>query len=342
MNTDCFVSVIIPAYNAEKHIENSLASIVSQKFENFELIVVNDGSKDRTVQKAESILSGSGLKYKIISQENQGVSVARNRGLQEARGKYIFFLDSDDFIGKDCLLKLYNKAETQHADIVFCGFDRVDETGRQIVAYEKEFGYLKKPLTGKEVLVMMLKRKIWIWTGSGFYRRKLLENKLVRYTPGCTHCQDQEFCMKALFHASKVVSVNEMLSHYVQRLNSLMQTASLSELLLESVWLTDTLVKYFELQSADEKLIKYIHIAISNVIVNLFSSSVYDIPPQKLVEMANNRDIKLVLRKLPLVDCSIRNINIWMKGKLLLIWPGFFVSLFRLKGYFIQIFKQKC
>ena len=114
------ISVIIPVYNAEKFIEKGINSILNSTYKDFELILVNDGSKDKSLE----ILKKYEKKYpkiiKVFTQNNQGVGAARNLGIKNVSGKYIFFLDSDDWIEPDYLFKLYR--DIKENDIVISGF----------------------------------------------------------------------------------------------------------------------------------------------------------------------------------------------------------------------------
>src|SRR5471030_870825 len=114
------VSIITPVYNVERCIEKTINSIINQSSKNFELLLIDDGSKDRSIEIAENLLINSDVNYRIISQENGGVSVARNKGIKEAKGEYICFLDSDDYIHKEYIKLMYEKASTCNCDLVFC------------------------------------------------------------------------------------------------------------------------------------------------------------------------------------------------------------------------------
>lgn len=103
------VSIIIPAYNVEKYIPRTLESIKSQTFKDIEVIVINDGSTDNTLTIVKNFLKNVDFSYKIITQKNQGVSAARNRGIKEAKGKYICFLDGDDFYDSFFIGKMERK-----------------------------------------------------------------------------------------------------------------------------------------------------------------------------------------------------------------------------------------
>ena len=102
------VSIIVPIYNTAKYLEACLNSIKNQTYENLEIILVDDGSTDNTLEIINDKLSASKINHKIIHQENKGVSSARNRGIAESCGDYIVFVDADDYILTDHLYHLYN------------------------------------------------------------------------------------------------------------------------------------------------------------------------------------------------------------------------------------------
>lgn len=121
------ISIIMPCFNAEARISESVASALNQTYYNIELIVVNDGSTDRSLQILQGV---NDSRLKIINQSNRGVCAARNRGLAGASGDYIAFLDSDDFWNTDCLEKLYNALQSEpEAVLAYCGWQNVGLPG---------------------------------------------------------------------------------------------------------------------------------------------------------------------------------------------------------------------
>ena len=116
------VSIIIPVYNAERFLCNCIKSVVSQTFKDWEVILVDDCSTDNTLEDIQSIINvnaNGNVKISLLRQErNQGPSAARNRGLREAKGEYVFFLDADDTITPDCIELLYGLAKQHDADYV--------------------------------------------------------------------------------------------------------------------------------------------------------------------------------------------------------------------------------
>ena len=116
------ISVIVPVYNAENYIEKCIYSILNQTYEDFEIIVVNDGSSDNSLNKLLKLKDEYPDKIRVFSQENKGVSVARNFALENVNGDFIAFVDSDDWIESDYLQVL--KDALAEGDVVISGFKR--------------------------------------------------------------------------------------------------------------------------------------------------------------------------------------------------------------------------
>ena len=123
---DVKISVIMPAYNAEKFIDESIMSVINQTFKDFELIIVNDGSIDNTVNIIKKYIKKDS-RIKVINKKNGGLSDARNVGIKNSNGDYIFFMDSDDCIQEDTLEILYSLQDDKEMTIVACEFERFDK-----------------------------------------------------------------------------------------------------------------------------------------------------------------------------------------------------------------------
>lgn len=127
------ISVIIPVYNSSDFISKCLDSIIAQTYRSFEIICINDGSKDNSEQIINKYINKYGSKINLINQENQGTGIARNTGLDNAKGKYIVFVDSDDTIHPKMLEKLIENIVEQDSDVAVCGIQRIDEyTGKTL------------------------------------------------------------------------------------------------------------------------------------------------------------------------------------------------------------------
>lgn len=124
------VTIIIPVYNSEKYIGRCLDSVISQSYTDFKILVVNDGSKDNSQQIINEYKSKYPEKIILIEQENKGVAVTRNESIKKAMGKYIMFIDNDDFIDKDYIKTYISTIEKGDYDAVIGGYRRPDENGK--------------------------------------------------------------------------------------------------------------------------------------------------------------------------------------------------------------------
>lgn len=127
---ECKISVVVPVYNVENYLGSCLDSVLNQDFESFEIVVVNDGSTDGSLEIAKTYEARYPEKVRLISQENKGLGGARNTGIDNAKGEYIVFVDSDDTIKHDMLSSLYNEMTSSNADIAIFGIEYVDENGK--------------------------------------------------------------------------------------------------------------------------------------------------------------------------------------------------------------------
>lgn len=119
---DCKISIVIPVYNVEKYLRTCLDSVVNQTFKDIEIVIVNDGSKDGSLDILKEYESRYPKLITVYSTENRGVSHARNYGIARSHGEYLLFVDSDDYIEPDMCEKLYEKASKDNNDIVICKY----------------------------------------------------------------------------------------------------------------------------------------------------------------------------------------------------------------------------
>jgi glycosyltransferase involved in cell wall biosynthesis len=202
------ISVVMPAYNVEEHIEAAILSVLSQTYRDFELIVVDDGSTDRSADIADKIADS---RLRLIRQENQGVAVARNRGLAEAAGEYVTFLDADDLWKPEFLTRMVAVAEEKSVPFVYCGHSTLRENGRE--EHHQQI-YLEG-----NVLSRWIGSSIPLNMCSVLVRRQFLEDAGISFTPGCLVGEDSEFFTK-IFCLTPVAAVPEKLMIYRHRSGS--------------------------------------------------------------------------------------------------------------------------
>ena len=134
MRHEKLISVIIPVYGIEKYIRQCLDSVINQSYKNLEIIVVNDGARDKSAEIAREYAQKDN-RIKVYDYENGGLSVARNRGLGHATGDYISFVDGDDWLHPDFYMKLTDALETNHADIAKCSIIETDAVTKKIIGF---------------------------------------------------------------------------------------------------------------------------------------------------------------------------------------------------------------
>ena len=205
------VSIIVPAYNVEKYIEKCLKSLVNQTLHDIEIIVVNDGSSDKTKEEILNFMEKYPDRIKYLEKENGGLSSARNYGMPYATGEYIAFLDSDDYVEKNMYEEMYNEAKKGDYDMVECDFIW-EYTNKQ----KEDHGVLVK--SKKELII---KNRVVAW--NKLIKREILEKSKVQFPMGLRY-EDVEFFYKLAPFLNKVSIINKCFVHYVQRENSIVNT----------------------------------------------------------------------------------------------------------------------
>lgn len=198
------ISVIIPCYNMESYINRAVDSILTQTYNDVEIILINDGSEDNTLEICKKLNDKNG-NIRIIDQSNQGVSIARNNGINVANGEYICLLDGDDFLDDICFEEVMKKFEDNaQIDMCFYGFKDVTESGDVSGEYNKFRIYPDKILDGAEALMLKCMRKIWICTGACVYRKELLDTYNIRYKDGYRYGEDVNFINNCISHSREI------------------------------------------------------------------------------------------------------------------------------------------
>lgn len=216
------ISIIVPVYNVESYLVRCIDSILNQSFRNFELILVNDGSTDDSLNICKKYLNID-KRIKLISQANKGLSAARNTGLKYASGDYICFVDSDDFVEKDYLLLLLKSIEKYNSDISMCEYYLTNDKGKQYSVEKFNEPQNIITLSGKEVFSYFYKDNyvpnVVAW--NKIYKKRLFDS--VKYDEGYYY-EDELIALPLFYEVRKVSLVRTPLYNYVQRQNSIIHT----------------------------------------------------------------------------------------------------------------------
>ena len=229
MQSKLLASIIVPIYNVEKYLDECVQSLVSQTYENLEILLIDDGTKDRSGELADR-WAEKDERIRVIHQGNQGLSGARNTGLREAKGEYIFFVDSDDYVTEKYVEELVLTMEKENADVAMCSFVSVwkDGVGNLRLWAEKQVvmdgeRYSEAFYFNKQLFVV-------VWNKG--YRRSLFEN--VTYDVGKLN-EDARILLKLWPKINKAVYIPQGLYFYRQRRSGIMNGTG-KEKLLQSEW----------------------------------------------------------------------------------------------------------
>ena len=230
MNKKELISIIVPIYNVEKYLETCIESIIKQTYKKIEIILVNDGSTDNCLQICEKY-AATDKRIKVINKENGGLSDARNKGIEKATGKYLIFIDSDDYIDVQMVEKLYTNLIENKADISICNH-----------YYDYQNGNIKfKKFPNKELISNKEKKFYNIYndysvstiTAWGkIYKKEIFNN--IKYPVGKIH-EDEAIVLDILNIAKKISYFDEPLYYYVQRNNSITSNFNIKRLDIISV-----------------------------------------------------------------------------------------------------------
>lgn len=214
------ISIIVPIYNVEKYLDKCIKSILEQTFNDFELILINDGSTDKSGDICE-YYKEKDKRIKVVNKENGGVSSARNAGLDIAEGKYIGFVDPDDWIDVNMYERMYKEIMTNNADIVVCDFVREyeDKINKKKL---KETKYEVNIFNNIQALKQLYKVKYtYVVAWNKLYKRELFNN--IRYKDGFI-CEDEFIIHHLLYKSVKTIYISEILYHYFQREGSIINS----------------------------------------------------------------------------------------------------------------------
>ena len=204
------ISIIVPVYNTEKYLERCLTSLIEQTKKEIEIIIINDGSTDNS-EKIIKKYKDSRIKY--IKNVNQGIGATRNEGIERAQGKYLMFVDSDDYIEQDTCEVLFTKAEKDNLDMVICDFYRECENGEKKEERILDF----ENTTIKETPELLYKINLSPW--NKLYSTKMIKDNNILFEEELKY-EDTPFVFISMDKSKQIGKVNKCLNHYIIHSNS--------------------------------------------------------------------------------------------------------------------------
>lgn len=241
------ISIIVPVYMVEKYLKQCIESILGQTFQEFELLLIDDGSTDTCGEICDEY-QRIDSRVKVWHQINKGVSAARNLGLQNAQGEYIAFVDSDDWLEPNMYEVLYEDMQNNQADISICNHSFNYDDNRSIARYKESRNFL---FNSKDALKSMLEGRLFAWTlWNMLYKRSLFNG--LKFDEKISIGEDLLICFE-LFKRSNRISYNhEVKYHYRQRDNSAcskcFSVKSFDEVLANKVVYQEVVSSFPELQ----------------------------------------------------------------------------------------------
>lgn len=295
------ISVIVPVYNIEKYLSRCIESILSQTYKNLEAIFINDGSTDNSLEILEKYRKKD-KRIKVIDKKNAGSGAARNDGIEFSNGKYISFLDSDDWYEEDFLKKLYNNLIENNSDVSMCNPKMVyDDASKNKKINTYFFNKIELNKTPEKILGILAMPVVW----NKLYKKEIILKNNIKF-PNYSFCEDVEFLYKTFLYVNKISKIENDLYNYYQRENSVtkkIREESIEQLyqVLENIesYIQDNFLEYLKIFHLYK--IQFIY----SVSITLLSKIDRDKNLKRRINTKNNLEIKNIDKRLILKNKKI-------------------------------------
>lgn len=258
------LSFVVPTYNVEEFLAECLDSLINQDLarDSYEIIVINDGSTDQSLSIAERYAEQNS-NIKVITQNNRGLSMTRNRGVEEASGRYIWFIDSDDWIAANCLQKIIEKIEKNNFP------DMVAISRLKYLPNERTEEYIENSTDGIGGKEFLYKRIYQAPAQCYLFKKEFIKNHNLAFKSGIYH-EDAEFTPRALFYAKKMAFVPDIIYFHRHREKSITTLANYKR--CDNLVTVAESLNNFKLQNCKiEKDINIFDLIIAYTLIYLFS-----------------------------------------------------------------------
>ena len=207
------ISVIVPVYNTEKFLKKCIESIINQTLKEIEIILINDGSTDNSLEVLQ-FFKEKDERIIIVNKKNEGASEARNIGIELARGEYLSFLDSDDYVEENMLEEMYYNSKKNNVDILISDYYRNEDEEKKYSASSYLGDDLKK-LTSKKCCLEILLYRVTPMLWNKLIKRQLFVNNNIKFPEEVFHQEDYITMIKLTYYAKKIMFLKEAFYHYV-------------------------------------------------------------------------------------------------------------------------------
>ena len=323
------ISIIVPVYNVDRYLEDCINSILNQSFYNFELILINDGSKDCSGEICDNYASKD-KRVKVIHKNNEGVSIARNIGIDMSKGKYIMFCDSDDVVEKDWCRSLYNLYTNNHNSVAVCGFNIINyrnnksENIFKIFNKDKKINYLKV-----KDFYELYDKNLLNYPWNKIYDAKIIKENKIKFEENITLGEDLLFNLKYFeFVKGDIVVLNECKYNYILRDNESLDNKYYKDLFGIYTMLYKSIYDHMIIFKSDisiyiEKFYNSYFYMLNRVLKNTFHSKSNMNFIQKIKynsEVMKSEEFKECLRYSDLDKMSLVYKKLYLRGNYILIY----------------------
>lgn len=210
------ISIIVPIYNASSFLEKCVRSIMNQNFQDIEIICINDGSVDNSLEILKK-LQKEDNRIIIVDKENEGVSKARNIAIEKAKGKYCLNIDSDDWIEQGYLKSMYERAEKDNLDITISNvrFDYLDKPQKNYILNDLNISDVEI-ITGERYINIFIKENFHGYTCNKLIKTELYKKNNLKYREKITILEDTEVILQLAYYSLKIGKINKAFYHYIQ------------------------------------------------------------------------------------------------------------------------------
>lgn len=306
------ISIIIPVYNVKAYVGKCLNSIKRQKYENLDIIIVDDGSTDESGKICDEFVKNE-TRARVFHKKNGGLSDARNYGIKKAKGEIIAFVDSDDFVQEEFISAMYENMVENNVDVVVCGYDLIKPK--------------KEMMSGKAATIKLLTKQenVDIVAWNKLYKKSLFVNNNLWFPEGKKH-EDTLVVYKILAQAKKVSYLDKSLYCYVERKESIMKTGKIEERLMMRELAAEEAIEYFKndkdlRQAAEVSLLlakyAYLDFAISGKIKQSYGEVAKKWVREHRNDFVDNKYMTKKLRIYNLASTKISGAVYWIFRKII-------------------------
>lgn len=289
-------TVIVPVYNVEEYLQECLESIINQDYNDIEIILVEDGSTDRSKEICD-IYANKDCRIKVVYKSNSGLSAARNTGLDVCSGKYIMFLDSDDYLENKKVISNFVKIfEENNCDLIYGAYTGFNDIKHDMRINKKNINISNEDIENldtEEAILKIFDSKSYQCTAyTKIYKRSLIESNKLRFKEGIYH-EDEEWTPRVLIKSSKIYIYKEPFYMRRYRPDSIMTSRDdlkIQNRIRDMLWIAKYMVSYIEKECKKKKLVIKLNQYFGSFLLS--SIKLYDVIDSKEIRYAVKKNIK--------------------------------------------------